>query len=42
LKDNGVSLGTINAKVPQSEIARVKKIQQQIIAGKINIPTTVK
>jgi basic membrane protein A and related proteins len=42
LKDNGVSLGTINARVPKSEVAQVKKIQQQIVAGQINIPTTVK
>ena len=42
LKDNGVALGTINPRVPKSEIAQVDKIRQQIIAGKINIPTTVK
>jgi basic membrane protein A len=42
LKDNGVSLGKINARVPKSEIAKVDKIRQQIVAGKITIPTTVK
>ena len=43
LKDNGVGLGKINARVPKSEIAQVNKIRAQIIAGKIkNIPTIVK
>ena len=43
LADNGVGLGKINAHVPQSEIAKVDKIRQQIVSGKIkNIPTTVK
>lgn len=42
LKDDGVSLGTINPRVPKSDVAQVDKIRQQIIAGKIKIPTTVK
>jgi basic membrane protein A and related proteins len=42
LKDNGVSLGKINPRVPKSELAKVDKIRQQIVAGKITIPTTVK
>jgi len=42
LKDDGVSLGKINARVPKSEIEQVDKIRQQIVAGKITIPTTVK
>src|SRR5690242_11932933 len=42
LKDNGVSLGKINERVPKSEIEQVDKIRQQIVAGKITIPTTVK
>jgi basic membrane protein A len=43
LKDNGVGLGKINARVPKSEIAQVNKIREQIINGKIkNIPTVVK
>jgi basic membrane protein A and related proteins len=42
LKDDGVSLGKINARVPKSEIEQVDKIRQQIVAGKIQIPTTVK
>jgi basic membrane protein A and related proteins len=43
LKDNGVGLGKINARVPKSEVAAVDKIRQDIVSGKIkNIPTTVK
>src|SRR5437870_3949415 len=43
LKDNGVGLGKINARVPKSEIAQINKIRAEIIAGKIkNIPTIVK
>jgi basic membrane protein A and related proteins len=43
LKDNGVGLGKINARVPKSEVAQVNKIKAQIISGKIkNIPTVVK
>jgi basic membrane protein A len=43
LKDNGVGLGKINARVPKSEVAQVNKIREEIVSGKIkNIPTTVK
>jgi basic membrane protein A len=43
LKDNGVGLGKINPRVPKSEVAKVEKIRQEIVSGKIkNIPTTVK
>jgi basic membrane protein A and related proteins len=43
LKDNGVGLGKINSSVPQSEVAAVKKIDAEIVGGKIkDIPTTVK
>jgi basic membrane protein A len=43
LKDNGVGLGKINARVPKADVAKVEKIRQQIVSGKIaNIPTTVK
>src|SRR6266550_5584758 len=35
LKDNGVGLGKINARVPKSEIAQINKIRAQIIAGTI-------
>ena len=42
LKQNGVGLGKISAKVPAATVAEVDKIKQQIIDGKIaNIPTTV-
>ena len=43
LKDNGVDIGKISAKVPKSEVAKVMQIRADIIAGKIkNIPTEVK
>ena len=43
LKDNGVALGKISPKVPQSEVTKVQKIRAEIISGKIkNIPTEVK
>jgi basic membrane protein A len=43
LKDNGVGVGKISPKVPQSEVAKVMKIRADIIAGKLKgIPTTVK
>jgi basic membrane protein A and related proteins len=43
LKDNGVALGKVSAKVPKSEVAKVLKIRADIISGKIkNIPTEVK
>lgn len=42
LKDNGVGIGKISPKVPQSEVAKVMQIRADIIAGKIkNIPTEV-
>jgi basic membrane protein A len=43
LKDNGVGLGKINPRVPQSEVAAVKNVETKIVSGKIkNIPTVVK
>jgi basic membrane protein A len=43
LKDNGVGIGKISSKVPQSEVKKVMQIRADIIAGKIrNIPKTVK
>ena len=42
LQDDGVGLGKINPRVPQSEVAKLNQIRQQIVAGKISIPTTVK
>jgi basic membrane protein A and related proteins len=42
LKDNGVGVGKISAKVPTSEVAQVNKIRAEIISGKLrNIPTEV-
>ena len=42
LKENGVGLGKISAKVPQSDVAKVNQIRADIISGKIrNIPTEV-
>jgi basic membrane protein A len=42
LKDNGVGIGKISPKVPNSEIAKVNQIRADIISGKIkNIPTEV-
>ena len=42
LADNGVGIGKISPKVPQSEVAAVNKVRADIISGKIkNIPTTV-
>ena len=42
LKDNGVGIGKISSKVPQSEVAKINQIRSDIISGKIkNIPTEV-
>jgi basic membrane protein A and related proteins len=42
LKDNGVGIGKISSKVPQSEVAKINQIRADIISGKIsNIPTEV-
>ncbi len=43
LKDNGVGLGKINPLVPKADVAKIERIRQEIVSGKIkNIPTTVK
>ena len=43
LKDNGVGLGKINSSVPQNEVTAVKKIDADVVSGKVkNIPTLVK
>jgi basic membrane protein A len=43
LKQNGVGIGKISSKVPQSEVAKVNQVRADIISGKItNIPTEVK
>jgi basic membrane protein A and related proteins len=42
LKDDGVAIGKISPKVPQSEVAKVNQVRADIISGKItNIPTQV-
>jgi basic membrane protein A and related proteins len=42
LKQNGVAIGKISPKVPQSEVAKVNQVRADIISGKIkNIPTEV-
>jgi basic membrane protein A and related proteins len=42
LKQNGVGIGKISSKVPQSEVTKVNQIRADIISGKIkNIPTEV-
>ena len=38
LKQGGVGLGKISAKVPKSEVAAVERIRQQLIAGTIRPP----
>jgi basic membrane protein A len=38
LEDGGVGLGKISPRVPKSEVAAVKRIQAQIVAGKIVPP----
>jgi basic membrane protein A len=38
LSDGGVGLGKISTRVPKSEVAAVKRIQSQIVAGKIVPP----
>jgi basic membrane protein A len=43
LKKNGVAIGKISPKVPQSEVAKVNQVRADIISGKIrDIPTEVK
>jgi basic membrane protein A and related proteins len=42
LKENGVGIGKISAKVPKADVAKVNQIRADIISGKIkNIPTEV-
>jgi basic membrane protein A and related proteins len=43
LKENGVGIGKISAKVPKSAVAAVNKVRADIISGEIrNIPTEVR
>jgi basic membrane protein A len=41
LAQGGVGLGKISTKVPRSEVAAVKRIQAQIVGGKIRPPKTI-
>jgi basic membrane protein A len=43
LKQNGVDIGKISAKVPQDEVKKLTQVRADIISGKItNLPTEVK
>jgi basic membrane protein A len=43
LTNDGVGIGKVSSKVPQSIVKQVDKVRQQIVSGKIaNIPDTVK
>jgi basic membrane protein A len=41
LKNGGVALGKISPKVPKAYITKVNGLKEQIIAGKIKVPTAV-
>jgi basic membrane protein A and related proteins len=41
LKNGGVAVGKISPKVPAAYKARIKALQEQIIAGKIKVPTSI-
>ena len=41
LAEGGVGLGKVSAKVPRAYLEAVERIRDQIVAGKIDIPTTV-
>lgn len=41
LKNGGVALGKVSPKVPKAYLARVNALKEQIIAGKIKVPTAV-
>ncbi len=41
LKNGGVAVGKISSKVPKAYIAKINALKEQIIAGKIKIPTAV-
>ena len=41
LKNGGVALGKVSSKVPKAYIAKVNALKEQIIAGKIKVPTAV-
>jgi basic membrane protein A and related proteins len=41
LKNAGVAVGKISSKVPKAYITRINGLKEQIIAGKIKVPTAV-
>ena len=41
LKDDGVGLGKVSPRVPQTDVAKVQNVRREIVAGKIKIPTQV-
>jgi basic membrane protein A len=41
LRNGGLQLGRISPKVPPKVVAAVERIKQQIVSGRIRIPTTV-
>ena len=41
LRNGGVGLGKISPKVPRSFIRQVNRVRSQIIAGKIEVPSTL-
>ena len=41
LKEGGVGLGKISAKVPKADVEKLNEVKQDIIDGKIDIPTEV-
>ncbi len=40
LKDDGVGLGKVSPRVPKADLAKVDKIEAEIVGGKIKPPTT--
>jgi basic membrane protein A and related proteins len=41
LKEDGVGLGKVSAKVPKADLAKVEQVKQQIADGKIQVPRSV-
>jgi basic membrane protein A and related proteins len=43
LREDGVGLGKVSPKVPEADVAKIEKIKQEIVDGRVGtIPTTVK
>jgi basic membrane protein A len=41
LKEDGVGLGKVSAKVPKADLAKVEQVKREIADGKIQVPTAV-